>query len=70
MRLRDYLNENEAEDKAEAKKLIDSYIKRIGKNYKKVRQEILDNVVNTKFGKKSNDFVEIMWAELDKRFPS
>lgn len=60
MKIRQYLSENEAEDKKKANDLIDGYIKRVGKNFKKVRQEILDNVVNTKFGKASNKFVEII----------
>lgn len=60
MKIRQYLSENEAEDKKKANDLIDGYIKRVGKNFKKARQEILDNVVNTKFGKASNKFVEII----------
>jgi hypothetical protein len=56
----EYLNENDAEDKKKANDLIDGYIKRVGKNFKKVRKEILDNVVNTKFGKSSNKFVEVI----------
>jgi len=55
--------------KEEINDLLDHYIKK-HKTYKKVRQAILDNIVNTKYGKKSNKFVEMMWKELNKRFPS
>ena len=69
-RIDNYLNENEAEDRKKAKDIIDYAIKKYGKNYKKIRKHILDNVVNNEYTRNSNNFVEIVWAELKKVFPS
>lgn len=65
-----YLNENEAEDRKRAKELIDYAIKKYKNNYKKIRQHLLDNVVNNAYTRNSNNFVEIVWDELGKIFPS
>ena len=43
---------------------------RIGLEKLKIRQTLLNNVVNSEYGYNSNSFVTILWNELDKKFPS
>ena len=37
---------------------------------KGVMQDILKNVVNGKYGRTSNEFVDIMWNEFNKEYKS
>jgi len=66
----DYVQENTLEDISKAKELIKHYIKKHGRNSKKIRQDILDNVVNSKYTKASNNFVDAIWIEFNKIFSS
>lgn len=65
-----WLSENRQEDDKKAEELIQYYIKKHGKNAKKIRRDILDNIVNTQYGRHSNNFVELMWSKFNKYFPS
>lgn len=67
--LKNFINETKDEMKVEVKDLVNHYIEKY-KTYKKVREALLRDVVNTKYGKKSNKFIEMMWKELNKQFPS
>ena len=57
-------------EKAGAKKLIDRLYKKNKGDQKKIHKDILDNVVNTKYGNYSNEFVTFMWDEFKAKFPS
>lgn len=52
-----------------AKKYVDDMIKR-HKTSKQVRQAILDNLVNSPYQSASNSYIEAVWSEFKKRFPS
>ena len=62
------VSENKAEMEVKAKEYLDYYIKKVGKNQKKVRREIETNVVGN--AGHPNAFVEMVWNEFNKRFPS
>lgn len=57
-KINEYLDENAKEESDEIKKLIDGFYLKHKGNSKKVRQSILDNIVNTKYGRKSNQYVD------------
>ena len=63
------INESKQE-KIDAKKLYKRLFDKNKDNEKKIRQDILHNIVNTKYGHYSNTFVEYMWSEHKKQFPS
>jgi len=69
MKFKQYLNENKKEE-IEAVKLYKKLYDKNKGNEKKIRKDILDNVVNTKYGHASNAFVELMWDEHKKKFNS
>jgi len=69
MKFKQYLNENKKEE-IEAVKLYKKLYDKNKGNEKKIRKDILDNVVNTKYGHTSNAFVELMWDEHKKKFNS
>lgn len=64
-----YLNESKQEEIDAVKLYKRLYDKNKG-NEKKIRKDILDNVVNTKYEHYSNTFVELMWDEHKKEFKS
>jgi len=64
-----YLNESKQEE-IDAKKLYKRLYDKNKGNEKKIRQDILSNVVNTKYEHYSNTFVELMWDEHKKEFKS
>jgi len=66
----DMLLENEAEDKAKAKDIVAYATKKYKGDYKKIHRHIMDNVVNNPYTRNSNNFVETVWKELGKKFPS
>ncbi len=61
---------NEREDEEKAKELVNYFYKKYNKNMKKVRQAILDNIVNNKYTNNSNSFVDKAWDEFKRVFPS
>jgi len=64
------VNENEKEDIAKAKKLVNYHAKANKNDLKKTRRALLDNVVNNEYSRVSNDFITILWNEFNKKFPS
>jgi len=66
----DRILENKFEEEAKAKDIVDTFYKKHKGDYKKIHREILSNIVNTKYGRNSNSFVEHVWKELNKKFPS
>ena len=70
MNFREYLKENKTENLKKAKDLLDFYVKKFNNNEKKVRQEILDNIVNSKYSRSSNAFVDMMWDVFKAKYPS
>ena len=64
-----YLDESRQEE-MDAKKLYKKLLAKNKGNQKKIRQDILDNVVNTKYEHYSNTFVELIWDEHKKEFKS
>ena len=70
MRYKEYLKENKTENLKKAKDLLDFYVKKFNNNEKKVRQEILDNIVNSKYSRSSNAFVDMMWDVFKAKYPS
>jgi hypothetical protein len=64
------IGEKKQEDIAKAKELVNHYYKKYKGDSKKARKDILDNVVNSKMSRASNEFVTILWAEFNKRWPS
>ena len=69
MKFEQYLNESKQEEIDAVKLYKRLYDKNKG-NEKKIRQDILSNVVNTKYEHYSNTFVELMWDEHKKEFKS
>jgi len=69
MKFEQYLNESKQEEIDAVKLYKRLYDKNKG-NEKKIRKDILDNVVNTKYEHYSNTFVELMWDEHKKEFKS
>ena len=65
-----YVVENKKEDQTEVVKLLDRLQKKYKMDSKKVRRDILDNIVNSKYSKVSNAFVDMIWVEFEKRYPS
>ena len=61
--------ETEDEDLIRAEKYVDYMIDKY-KDYKTIRKNILDNLVNSKHGRNSNSYIQKVWNELEKRFPS
>jgi hypothetical protein len=57
------------EDKLKAKKLFKHYYDNAKGDMKKVGQEIED-VVNSRYVKLSNQITELLWDEFKKAFPS
>ena len=64
------MNENEREDIRKAKELIKFLSRRHKNNQKKIRQDILDNIVNNEYSRISNNSITIIWDEFNKKFPS
>jgi hypothetical protein len=64
------LTENKQQDMKRAKEYVERTFKKLDGDYKKIRKHILDNVVNSAYGKESNNYIDILWAELEKKFPS
>jgi len=62
------ISEKDNELKAKAVEYLDYYEKNVGKNMKKVHREIKTNVVGNM--NHSNKFVEMVWSEFKKRYPS
>jgi len=62
------LQEKKWEMENKAKDYFQTYMKKVGGNQKKVRREIMTNVVDNP--NHSNDFVEMMWSHFKKQFPS
>ena len=69
MKFNEYLNESKQEE-MDAKKLFKKLYDKNKGDQKKIRKDILDNVVNTKYGHTSNAFVELMWDEFKGKFKS
>jgi len=66
-----YLSEQERKiNHTEAPKLFKTFYDKFKGDSKKVHKAILDNVVNGKFIKYSNEFVEKMWDEYKNKFKS
>ena len=68
--IKEILISNKKEDYIKAKNLLKQYSKQYKNNQKKIRQAILDNIVNNEYVRNSNDFVTIMWDLFNKQFPS
>lgn len=64
------LLENATQDKTRAKEYIQKAIKKLGNDSKKVHRHILDNVVNSKYGNESNNYIQMLWDEYKRIFPS
>ena len=58
--------------KQAAEKLAEHYIERDKKgefkSYKHLHQTLLDNVVNSEYGRTSNEFIEYFWQHINKYF--
>jgi len=65
-----YLNENKEEDKAEINKLLKTFYDKCKGKQKCVHKKVLDNIVNNKYVRRSNQFIEMTWDEFNKMFPS
>ena len=63
------ITDNKAEDNKRAKQLLMKYNKNRKGDQKLIRKDI-ENLVNSKYGNVSNDFVTIIWNEFNKMFPS
>jgi hypothetical protein len=63
------ISENEQEESLKAKEYVADMIEKY-KDYKTVRKNILSNLVNSEYGRTSNSFVDKVWKELGKQFPS
>lgn len=66
------LNENEQEELAKAKKYLDDMID-IHKTPNKIHRAILDNLVNANVSfqyRASNGYIQKVWDEFKRRFPS
>ena len=66
----DMIVENDRNDRLRAKEFIEKMIKKYGKDSNRIHKSILDNVVNSKYGKESNSYIEVLWKEFGKIFPS
>jgi hypothetical protein len=64
------LNDNKNEDQMKVGQLLDRLGMKHKKDMKKIHKDILDNVVNSKYGRTSNSFVDAVWVEFNKRYPS
>ena len=65
-----YINENKKEDQMEVGHLLDRLDTKHKKDMKRIHKDILDNVVNSKYGRVSNAYVDMVWVEFNKRYPS
>jgi hypothetical protein len=56
----------------EIKALADDYLKRLNdgefRDYAEMHSEILHNVVNTEYGRMSNDSVTCFWCYINSKF--
>ena len=48
-----------------AKEYVNQMIELYGPNYLRIHKAILDNCVNSKYSRQSNDFVTYVWKILD-----
>jgi hypothetical protein len=65
-----YINESKKEDQTKAEQLLDRLTKKHLADMKKIHRDIRDNIVNSKYGRVSNAYVDMVWVEFNKRFPS
>ncbi|MFW6225410.1 MAG: hypothetical protein ACOC3V_00460 [bacterium] len=64
------LDENPEEDMRRAKNLLQHYIDKYNDDPIKVRQTILNNLVNSRYNRPSNDFIQIIWELYNQHYPS
>jgi len=64
------LDENKTEQKIYAKKYIDDLIKRHGNDQQVIHKTIVNNYVNSKYGRHSNSEVDAVWKAYNEKFPS
>lgn len=61
---------NRAEDLKQVKELFKHFYNKNHGNMKKIHDDIVRNVVNNVYVRRSNDFIDLMWEEYNKNFPS
>jgi hypothetical protein len=61
---------NRAEDKIKVEKLFKHFYDKDHGDSKKIHDDIVRNVVNNTYVRNSNEFLDLMWEEFNRYFPS
>lgn len=70
MKFKEYLLENKQEDIIKANKIFQDFYRKFKGKEKKIRQAILDNIVNSKYQHFSNEFIDMVWSVFKLKFTS